>query len=65
MQHLTYVVSMSLSHYHGKRSCTSLVPKPMTVVVGLGMRLHVHMQTRSVTLEELEVDLTQDGLPQL
>ena len=26
--------------------CTSLVPKPMTVVIGLGMRLDVHMHTR-------------------
>ena len=26
--------------------CTSLVHKPMTVVIGLGMRLDVHMRTR-------------------
>ena len=25
--------------------CTSLVPKPMTMVIGLGMRLDVHMRT--------------------
>ena len=26
--------------------CTSLVPKPITVVIGLGTRLDVHMHTR-------------------
>ena len=61
MQRLTYVVSMSLclSHNHVKRpfqSCwstrarfhafTSLVPKPITVVIGLGTRLDVRMRTR-------------------
>ena len=58
MQRLTYVVYMSLSHNHGKRppvvlvnprmisrACTSLVPKPMTVVVGLGTRLDVCTRT--------------------
>ena len=27
-------------------ACTSLVPKPMTMVIGLGMRLDVRMRTR-------------------
>ena len=51
MQCLTYVVFMSLSHYHGKRPyplhhaycliprfpvCTSLAPRTITVVFGLG-----------------------------
>ena len=55
MQHLTYVMSMSLPHNHGKDGasqhtqfhvCTSLVPKPMTVIIGLGMRLDMRMRTR-------------------
>ena len=50
----TYIVSMSLSHNHEK-SCagqcahdfiTSLVAKPMTMVIGLGTRLDVYMCTR-------------------
>ena len=50
-QRLTYIVSMSLSHNHRKRSfqscwSSSLVPKPMTVVIGLGTRLDVRMCTR-------------------
>ena len=64
MQCLTYVVSISLSHNHGKRpfqstsragqrarfhACTSLVPKPITVVIGLGTRLDVRMRTRFKT----------------
>ena len=28
------------------RLCTSLVPRPMIVVFGLGMRLHVRMHTK-------------------
>ena len=52
MQRLTYVVFINLAHYYayGKRSCkpctwscTSLVPRPMIVVFGLGARLHVCM----------------------
>ena len=52
MQRLTYVISMSLPHNHEKRSCprfhacTNLVPKPMTMVIGLGTRLDVRMCTR-------------------
>ena len=53
MQRLTYGISLATS-YNGKRlavlwlaihACTSLAPKPMTVVFGLGKRLHVHMRT--------------------
>ena len=57
---LTYVVSISLSYnnedtpcqpcIHGLRArfrvSTSLVPRAMTVVFGLGTRLHVRMRTR-------------------
>ena len=53
------VHSISLGHYYGKRpcqpyavlvnprfhGCTSLAPRPMTVVFGLGTRLRVHMRT--------------------
>ena len=49
MQRLTYVcvVSMRDRSSHARfHACTSLVPKPMTVVNGLGMRLDVHMHTR-------------------
>ena len=58
MQRFTYVVSMSLSTTTGRdrssragqrarfHACTSLVPKPITVVIGLGMRLDVRMRTR-------------------
>ena len=55
MQCLTYVMSTSLPHNSGKdhagqrtrfHSCTSLIPKPMIVVIGLGMRLDAHMRTR-------------------
>ena len=52
------MVSTCLSHNYGRDSvscagqhgqfhvCTSLVPKPMTAVNGLGTRLDVHMRTR-------------------
>ena len=56
------MVSISLSHNHGNRPCqpciqvhgqharfrvsTSLVPRAMTVVFGMGTRLHVRMRTR-------------------
>ena len=52
MQRLTY--GISLGNYYRKRLCqpyagcqvgTSLTPRPITVVFGLGMRLHVHMHT--------------------
>ena len=59
MQHFTYVVSMSPSYYHGKRPyqlcllvntqfrmCTSLVPRLMTIVFGMGTRLPMHMRAR-------------------
>ena len=58
MQHLTYVVFTNLAHYYGKRLktmhvvnsrfclCTSLIPRPMIMVFGLGARLHVHMHTK-------------------
>ena len=52
------VQSVSLGQYYGKRpcqphaalfnprfTCTSLTPRPMTVVIGLGTRLHVRMRT--------------------
>ena len=32
---------------HDFACVTGLIPKPMTVVIGLGMRLHVCMHTRS------------------
>ena len=31
----------------GFRLCTSLIPRPMIVVFGLGTRLHVRMHTKS------------------
>ena len=55
------VVFISLAHYYGRweetvppmrvvnsrfRLCTSLVPRPMSVVFGLGTRLHVRMRTK-------------------
>ena len=55
MQHLTYVMSMSLPNNHRRDGasqrtrfhvCTNLVPKPMTVIIGLGMRLDMRMHTR-------------------
>ena len=54
MQCVTYVVSMSPFHYHGRdyvsamrvNVCTSLTPRSITVVFGLGMRQCVHMRTR-------------------
>ena len=60
MQRLTYMVSMSPFHYHGRdrvlvpavpvrRSmcvCTSLTPRSMTVVFGLGTRQCVCMRIR-------------------
>ena len=58
MQRLTCVVFINLAHYYGKRlascvravnsqfrSCTSLIPRQMIVVFGLGTRLHVRMCT--------------------
>ena len=41
------VHSISLGHYYGKRLyvCTSLAPRPMTMVFGLGTRLRVRMLT--------------------
>ena len=60
MQHLTYVVSMNCFHYYGMctgrdrlscayyapRVCTNLAPRPMTVIFGLGTKLHLRMHTR-------------------
>ena len=61
MHRLTYVVFISLANYYRKkpcqpcvmllvnsrfRSCTCLAHKPMTVVFGLGTRLHVRMCTK-------------------
>ena len=53
MQGLTYVVFINLAHYYGKdrarrafRLCTSLVPRPMVALFGLGTRLHVRMRTK-------------------
>ena len=48
MQRLTYLVSMNLSDpvLTGERVCTNLVPRPMTVVFGLGTRLRVRMRTK-------------------
>ena len=54
MQRLTYVVSMSPYHYHGRdrvpavpvKVCTGLTPRSMIVVFGLGTRQCVHMHTR-------------------
>ena len=37
------------------RSCTSLVPRPTIMVLGLGMRLHVRMRTK------LENDVLRNG----
>ena len=60
MQRLTYVVFINLAHCYEKRPCqlctlgqlaldfclcTSLVPRSMIVLFGLGTRLHVHMRT--------------------
>ena len=33
------------SRPHGQLACTSLVPRSMIAVFGLGTRLHVHMHT--------------------
>ena len=61
MQRLTYVVLKSFIQCHrGKRQCqlcillvnsrfhlcSSLAPRTMTVVFGMGMRLHVRMHTK-------------------
>ena len=56
MQRFTYVVFINLAHYYGKRPCqpravnfrlcTSVVPRPMSVVFGLGTRLRVRMRTK-------------------
>ena len=59
MQRLTNVVSMSLSHYYGKRpyqqcllvnvqfrKCTNLAFRPLTMIFGLGTKLHLRMHTR-------------------
>ena len=50
MQRPTY--GISLGNYYERRLCqprfhvcTSLAPRPMIVVFGLGTRLHVHMRT--------------------
>ena len=43
MQCPTY--SISLGNYSRFHVCTSLAPRPMTVVFGLGTRLCVHMRT--------------------
>ena len=57
MQRLTHVVFISLLleetvpavHVVNSRFCsyTTLVPRPMLVVFGLGMRLYVHVRTKS------------------
>ena len=59
MQRLTCVVLINLVHYYRKRPCqcsvsgqlaillvTSLIPRLMIVIFGLGMRLLVHMRTK-------------------
>ena len=55
MQHLTNVMFISLPHGRGRNhagqhmrfhTCTSLIPKPLTVVIGLGTSLDVHMCAR-------------------
>ena len=55
MQRLTYVVFINLAPYYGKRLyqprgsfplCTSVVPRPMSVVFGLGTRLRMRMRTK-------------------
>ena len=52
MQRLNYVVSMSLSHYHGKRpyqACLLVKARfhvRTNVVFGLGTRLRMHIRTR-------------------
>ena len=56
MQPPAYVEFINLAHYYGKRPCqpcmlssrlcTSLIPRPMIVVFGLGRRLHVRMHTK-------------------
>ena len=49
MQRLTYGISLG-NYYDRARQpyadvCTSLAPSPMTVVFGLGTRLHLRMRT--------------------
>ena len=55
MQRLTYEVFINLVPYYGKRLCqprasfplcTSVVPRPMNVVFGLGTRLRMRMRTK-------------------
>ena len=59
MQRLTCVVFINLVHCYGKKPChcsasgqlaislvTSLVPRLMIVIFGLGMRLRVRMRTK-------------------
>ena len=60
MQRLTYIVFISLAQCRREektvtamrtarwrfRLCTSLASRPMTMVFGLGTRLHVHMCTQ-------------------
>ena len=57
MQHFTYVVFINLAHSlatgrdrvsraRGQLLCTSVVPRPMSVVFDLGTRLRVRMRTK-------------------
>ena len=49
MQRFTYVVFINLAHYYGNSSAqliSSVIPRPMSVVFGLGTRLRVRMRTK-------------------
>ena len=46
MQRLIYVLSIHAGQRVRFHMCTNLVPKPMTMVIGLGTRLDVRMCTR-------------------
>ena len=66
MQYLSYVVFISFVHYYAHCWSTHAIllvqsPRPMTVVFGLGMRLHMHMCTRVEMVSNVKA-LKKEGL---